>query len=274
MATITPWADNAPVQITWGRQPQTIMTWYGYVNHHKMATIADSGTHNLQYTYYCIGTSKPMNTVASKAWGSVTPTYIAQQMAAKYSLRCVVTSTTWVLTNEVQANETDFQYMNRVASKTGYRFWVSGGTMYFIDPAVVLVATSTQLVPNYFMYKRLDWQDTIRDFQKYQGDNLPGSQVATRNLYGIDPLTGAFFTATAGIGHRRPGQHRPDGDQHGRRPAARQLLAGAIAVVDRRHRRAVRHHAALPGQGGPPPGRRHACRRLGLLDRRARPGTC
>ena len=200
MATITPWADNAPVQITWGRQPQTIMTWYGYVNHHKMATIADSGTHNLQYTYFCIGTSKPMNTVVSKAWGSVTPTYIAQQMAAKYSLRCVVTSTAWVLTNEVQANETDFQYINRVASKTGYRFWVSGGTMYFIDPAVVLVATSTQLVPNYYMYKRLDWQDTIRDFAKYQGDNLPGSLVATRNLYGIDPLTGAFFTATAGTG--------------------------------------------------------------------------
>ena len=200
MGTITPWADNAPVQIMWGRQPQTIVPWYGYVNHHKLSANSDSGTHNMQYTYYCIGTSKPMNTVASMAWGSVTPTYIAQQMALKYSLRCVVSSTTWILTDEIQASESDFQYMNRIAAKTGYRFWVSGGTMYFIDPAVVLIATSTQLVPNYYMYKRLDWQDTIRDFQKYQGDNLPGSLVATRNLYGIDPITGQFFTATAGSG--------------------------------------------------------------------------
>ena len=200
MSTITPWADNAPVTITWGRQPQTIVTWYGYVNHHKLSSNADSGTHNLQYTYYCIGTSKPMNTVASKSWGSVTPTYIAQQVALKYNLRCVITDTTWTLTNEMQASESDFHYMNRIAAKTGYRFWVSGGTMYFIDPAVVLVATSTQLVPTYYMYKRLDWQDTLRDFQKYQGDNLPGSLVASRDMYGIDPITGQFFTATAGTG--------------------------------------------------------------------------
>lgn len=198
MGAIAPWADNAPVQVVWGRQPQTLITWYGYVNHHKLSTTADSGTNNLQYTYYCIGTSKPMNTVSSKVWGSVTPTYIAQQMAAKYRLRCVVSSTSWTLTNEIQASETDFSYMNRIAAKTGYRFWVGGGTMYFIDPAVVLIATATQLVPNYYMYKRLDWQDTIRDFQKYQGDNLPGSLVATRNLYGIDPVTGQFFTATSG----------------------------------------------------------------------------
>ena len=198
--TITPWADNAPVQVVWGRQPQTIVNWYGYVNHHKLSANADSGTHNLQFTYYCLGSSKPMNTVTSKSWGSVTPTYIAQQMATKYQLRSVTTATTWTLANEMQASETDFQYMNRVASKTGYRFWVGGGTLYFIDPAVVLIATAAQLVPNYYMQKNLAWQDTIRDFQRYQGDNLPGSLVATRNLYGIDPITGQFFTATAGTG--------------------------------------------------------------------------
>ena len=210
--TITPWADNAPVQVVWGRQPQTIVNWYGYVNHHKLSANADSGTHNLQYTYYCLGASKPMNTVTSKSWGSVTPTYIAQQIALKYQLRSVTTSTTWILANEMQASESDFQYMNRLAAKTGYRFWVGGGTMYFIDPAVVLIATSTQLVPNYYMQKNLAWQDTIRDFQRYQGDNLPGSLVATRNLYGIDPITGQFFTATAGVGQLHPDQHRPDGD--------------------------------------------------------------
>lgn len=196
MATITPWADNAPVQVVWGRRPQALNTWYGYVNHHKLSSNADSGTHNVQYTYVCIGTSKPMNTGNSQVWGAVTPTYIAKQMALRYGLRCVVTSTTWVLPPVVQANETDFAFMNRIADKTGYRFWVSGGTLYLINPAVVLVGAGQQAVPAYTMDKQLDKQDTIRDFEKYQGDNLPGSVQAQRSVYGIDSATGQLFQAS------------------------------------------------------------------------------
>ncbi len=200
MNTIKPWQDNARIEILWGRKPQALNTWYGYVNHHKLSGNADSGTHNLQYTYYCIGTSKPMNTVTNKFWGSVTPTYIAKQIALKYSLRCIVTSTTWVLQSEAQVNETDFHFMNRIANKTGYRFWVSGGTMYFVDPSVVLVGAGQTTVPTYRMDKRLDWQDTLRDLRKLQGDNLPGAPVATRHVYGIDPITGQILHAQAGAG--------------------------------------------------------------------------
>ena len=199
MNTITPWADNATLEVQWGRKPQALNTWYGYVNHHKLSGNADSGTHNLQYTYYGIGTSKPMNSVNNVFWGSVTPTYIAKTIAAKYSLRCIVTSTSWVLSSEVQSNETDFQFMNRIAAKTGFRFWVSGGTMYFIDPATVIVGVGTT-VPQYRMDKRMDWQDTMRDFHKLQGDNLPGAPVATRTVYGVDPISGQIFQATAGSG--------------------------------------------------------------------------
>ena len=200
MKTIVPWEDNARIEMQWGRKPQALNTWYGYVNHHKLSGNADSGTHNLQYTYYCIGTSKPMNTVTNKFWGSVSPTYIAKQIAAKYSLRCVVTSTNWVLQSEAQVNETDFHFMNRIASKCGFRFWVSGGTMYFIDPATVILGAGGNNVPVYQMDKRLDWQDTLRDFRKLQGDNLPGAPVATRNIYGIDPITGQVLHASAGSG--------------------------------------------------------------------------
>ena len=200
MNTIKPWADNAVIQINWGRKPQALNTWYGYVNHHKLSGNADSGTHNLQYTYVCVGTSKPMNTVTNKFWGSVTPTYIAKQIAAKYHLRAVVTSTSWVLQSEAQVNETDFHFMNRIANKCGYRFWVSGGTMYFVDPSVVLVGAGQTTVPAYYMYKRLDWQDTLRDFHKLQGDNLPGAPVATRTVMGVDPTTGQIISATAGSG--------------------------------------------------------------------------
>jgi len=200
MQTVKPWADNATVMVAWGRKPQALNLWYGYVNHHKLSGNADSGTHNLQYTYYCIGTSKPMNSVDNQNWGSVTPTYIAKQIAQQHHLRCIVTSTDWQLPSEVQANESDFQFMNRIANKTGYRFWVSGGTLYLIDPSVVLVGAGQTTVPTYRMDKRLDWQDTMRDFQKLQGDNLPGSPVAERSVWGVDISTGQVFQAKAGSG--------------------------------------------------------------------------
>jgi hypothetical protein len=200
MKTIKPWPDNASIEITWGRKPQTLNTWYGYVNHHKLSGLADSGTHNLQYTYFCIGTSKPMNTVDNQFWGSVSPTYIAKQIAKQHHLRCIVTPTDWVLQSEVQANESDFMFMNRIANKTGFRFWVSGGTLYFIDPSTVLLGTGTQAVPQYRMDRRLDWQDTMRDFQKFQGDNLPGSPVAQRSVWGLDLDSGTVFEAVAGEG--------------------------------------------------------------------------
>lgn len=199
MNTIKPWPDNATIEVQWGRKPAALNTWYGYVNHHKLSGVSDSGTHNLQYTYFCIGTSKPMNTVDNQFWGTVTPTYIAKQIALQHKLRCVVTNTSWVLQSEVQANESDFQFMNRIANKTGFRFWVGGGTLYFIDPATVL-AGSTLAVPVYRMDKRLDWQDTMRDFRKFQGDNLPGAPVAQRSVWGVDINTGKVFEAKAGNG--------------------------------------------------------------------------
>lgn len=200
MNSIKPWPDNASIEVQWGRKPQTLNTWYGYVNHHKLSGQADSGTHALQYTYFCIGTSKPMNTVDNQYWGSVSPTYIAKQIAQQHHLRAVVTNTDWVLSSEVQANESDFQFMNRMAAKTGYRFWVGGGTLYFIDPSTVLVGSGSTTVPVYRMDKRLDWQDTLRDFHKLQGDNLPGAPVAQRSVWGIDTTTGQIFQAKAGAG--------------------------------------------------------------------------
>lgn len=200
MASIVPWATNAPVAITWGRRPNDLQTWYGYVNHSELASNADSGTHNLQYTYYLIGTSKPMNTETSKIWGNVTPTYIAKTLAQKYHLRSVLTSTTWVMKNVTQANMSDFAFLNYIADKSGFRFFVSGGTLYFINPAVILAGTSRQAVPSYRQDKLLTQQDTMRDFSLLTGDNLPGSTVAQRQIYGIDQTTGHLFNSTAGAG--------------------------------------------------------------------------
>jgi phage protein D len=191
------WPDNAPVRIIWGRRPSNIQTWYGYVNHHNVAQNADSGSKAMQITYCCIGTSKPMNTDKNRQWGEATPTYIAKKIASEYGLRAVLTKTDWVLPYETQGNMSDFAFLNHIADRVGYRFWVSGGTLYFLDPAVVLKGSTGQSVPSFRMDKMFTQIDTMRDFDMNEGDNLPGAAIAYRSIYGIDKQSGSIFDVTA-----------------------------------------------------------------------------
>ena len=191
------WPTNAPVQILWGRGAANLNVWYGYVNHHQVKSNADSGSKALQVTYTCIGTSKPMNSDATRTWGQTSPTYMAKQIAAEHKLRAVLTRTSWVSDYEVQSSESDFHFLNRMAMKYGFRLWVSGGSLYFIDPSSVLSGSSGQGVPVYYLNKNYGWQDTVRDFQKMEGDNIPGSELATRAVSGVDQNTGSAFTVTA-----------------------------------------------------------------------------
>lgn len=197
LAAIPFWPDNAPVVVTWGRGLSSTATWYGYVNHHEYASNADSGSYAPQVTYYCLGTSKPMNSQETRTWGQTSPTYMAKQIAAEHNLRAVLTSTSWVSAYEVQSAESDFAFLARMGEKYGFRLAVSGGTLYFIDPASVLAASSTQAIPSFQLNKNMAQLDTIRDFTKIEGDNIPGSEVATRAISGVDATTGVPFTVAA-----------------------------------------------------------------------------
>jgi hypothetical protein len=198
MSAITPWPDNALITLTWGQGPTGLMTWYGYINHYEMKSNSDSGMHNLQLTYYCLGTSKPMNSQGSYTWGNVTGTYVAKAMAKRYGFRCVVTSGAQIQNGLTQANMSDFQFMNYLAQKTGYRFWCSNGTLYFVDPLIFFMGGFNQGVSTFSQDKKQFQQDTMRDFTVLRGDNLPGSVVANRIVYGIDGATGRLISASTG----------------------------------------------------------------------------
>lgn len=198
MGSIVPWPDNARIKMQWGQSAGALQTWFGYVNHHEMKSNADSGMHNLQITYYCLGTSKPMNTQNSYQWGNVTATYVAKVMAKRYGHRCVVTSGAQIQVGLQQANMSDFQFMNYLAQKTGYRFWCSNGTIYFVDPAIYFMGGYNQGVSTFSQDKLQSQQDTMRDFTLLRGDNLPGSAVANRIVYGVDGATGHLISSSTG----------------------------------------------------------------------------
>lgn len=192
--------SGTPVRVLWGQSPD-LNQWYGYVNDYKLNSDADSGSRHLQLTYTCIGTSQVLNPDKTRTWGQVTPTYIAKKIAKENGFRCVVTSVDWVLPYEVQAGESDFRFLNRIADKTGMRFWCSGGTLYLIDPAVAIYGSSKIAVPKYQHDKFAYQQDTLRSLELQNGTNLPGTVVSNRKLHGIDKYSGQLFTAVT-----KPGQ--------------------------------------------------------------------
>lgn len=190
------WPQNAAVNITWGRKPD-LNTWYGYVNHYEHTSDSDSGLNNQQITYCCIGTSKVLNSDAGRAWNNVSPTYIAKQIAKENHFRSVVTTTNWVLDYEAQTGESPFTFLNRVGDKYGLRFWCSGGTLYMVDPAIAFYSGAKPTAPVFTMDKSLTVQDTLRDFSKMQGDNLPGGTLTNKSIFGIDAASGQLISATA-----------------------------------------------------------------------------
>lgn len=192
-ATLTPWPDQVPVSVLWGQAPD-LQWWYGYVNNNTVSTNADSGSRLLQITYTCIGTSSVLNSVITTSWQQVTPTYIAKAIAAANGFRSVTNPSSWLLGFEQQA-ESDFQFLNRIANKTGMRFWCSGGTLYMITPTTALKGGGQSAVPAFYANKARTYQDTCRNFVSMQGSNLPGSIQANRVLYGIDTATGTPFAA-------------------------------------------------------------------------------
>lgn len=188
------WPDNTPIQIVWGRSPN-LNTWYGYVNNHEISTEMDDGSSPQQVTYALIGTSSVMNSRNPQLWQNVSPTYIAKSMALKYGFRAVVTPIAWIMPSEQQtADESDFTFMNRIANKTGMRFWVSGGTLYMVSPDVALFNNVQSTVPTFNANKNQQYVDNLQQFNVTKGTNITGNVVANRQLYGIDKDSGQLFS--------------------------------------------------------------------------------
>jgi phage protein D len=193
---MTLWPVDTPIRVQWGRTPD-LNTWYGYVNHRQIQAMADSGTKAQQIEYVCIGTSSVLNPDVSRSWTNVSPTYIAKQIAVENSLRAVVSPINWVLDFEQQANMSNFDFLNYIANKTGMRFWCSNGSLYMVQPDIRLTDSLVTNPVTYFCDKTFTKQDTIRNYQVLQGNNIPGSVVANRALFGIDLVTGQPFSAVS-----------------------------------------------------------------------------
>lgn len=185
-ALLQTWPEGSPVQVTWGRPPQALQSWYGYLNHAEVSTNDDMTGQNVQLVYAITGTSKPMLGDVAKTWTGYTLSGIATFLARKYGLRAVITQFSTILPSEAQANESDWAFLNRIAVKYGARVWISGGTLYLVDPVAIMSGASNFVVPTYTINKYSYIQDSAANFKVLTGDNLPGAVKMNHTISGMD----------------------------------------------------------------------------------------
>lgn len=205
--------EMTPVQLRWGRSAREQSQFFGYVNHCEVLT-DDAGTPTVRYV--CLGTSLRMNGSEPRSWTGVTPSYMAVEMARKYRLRALLHKAPRKLTSFTITDETDFQSLQRLASETGYRVWVDGPTVYFLDPNVLLLGAASQFVPKY----------NVVNFTITPGTLVPraGGVVSEKVVNGRSTATQAAFTYKSNtVLKSRP-------DDAGFRPFLATVLPGEVGT--------------------------------------------
>lgn len=186
--------ERTPVIFRFGyTTPGESRTFYGYVNHHEVI----DGTADRVLRLYCIGTSLGLNEPHAMSWTHVTGSHIARQIAERHHLRAIVHKSAEVLPYWAQGAETDFQMMRRLSERTGYRFWVDGPTLHFLDPERAVTTPHLRFVPRLQMNGQVP--DDIKGIHVVAGSLAPRADggPAVRKIYGLDPRSGALLKSTS-----------------------------------------------------------------------------
>ena len=190
--------EGGRVTVRYGANAKWVKTFYGYVNHTERIDTATDVSSNT-YRVFCVGTSKPMNSVNPSRWSQVSCSYIARSIAERYALRSVLSKGTTLIDWVQSAGESDFATLNRLANQFGMLFWVSGATLNFVDPALRMITASSGSIQTFTRTfpARKYATDTLREMHLVKGADAPGSGVKVTSAYGIDPNTGGLLKATA-----------------------------------------------------------------------------
>lgn len=207
--------EMTAVLLQWGRSASEQSTFYGYVNHNEILTDADG---NATVRYLCLGTSLRMNGCEPRAWTRVTPSYTAAEIARKHRLRALLHRSTRTLPTFTITTETDFQALQRLAAESGFRLWVDGGTVLFVDPDVLLLGAATNFIPQY---------SNVTSFSITSGTLVPrpGGVVSEKIVVGRSGSNKAAFTVRSNTRLKT----RPE-DTVGFKPPLTTVLPGEVTT--------------------------------------------
>lgn len=188
-------AERTPVKVVYGRGVQGTEIFYGYVNHHEVLPADSLRTYIVEYTL--IGASLPMNQQDTRSWSDVSASYVVKDIAGRHGFRTFLHRHERVRDYVVQDGVSDMALLRRLAEETGYRAWCHNGTLWFVDPRVLIAGPKTDDIPSYRMDRTPGQTDTMDRFHLISGSTVEeGGVVANRRVYGYDPRSKEFIEAT------------------------------------------------------------------------------
>lgn len=191
------WAENTPVEVSWGTSPATTETFVGYVVSPELLSALEGGQDQyivgqmIDVRYTLLGATKGLQTARTATWQQCTVAYMAQKIAAANGLAAVTDPHSRVFDTRMQASESDFRFLQARAAEVGYRLSVDGTTLYLTDPRRALVSSS----PEFRQSRAPGMGDSMQLFQAVSGETDPAGAIRAQHTAVAVTARGAVSSA-------------------------------------------------------------------------------
>lgn len=177
--------SNTPVELTYGREGQ-VETFYGYV-HHVEPYVERNAEH---LTIVCIGTGYPLKQRRQQMYRDKTITDVVREVAGRHKLDADIEPHTLRHSVIVQAGESDWEFLIRLAKEIGYVVYINGTQLRFHTRTRDLKGARNEAPRFKYSPPEETDQGEVRRFLSRIGETLPtAGRRADRRAYGVDPRT-------------------------------------------------------------------------------------
>ncbi|WP_020142233.1 phage late control D family protein [Terracoccus sp. 273MFTsu3.1] len=176
----------------------TMDRWYGYVHHYgEVDDTRASDVSNQNTRYTLIGTSLPLNEQRTRSWKNMTRSGVVREVARAHKFRTMVQRDGEILPFIAQAGNSDMALLQQMADESGYRLWVDGSTLRFIDPDTLLTGVRTLDIRSFNKGGGPGTPDGIISWSTKAGSMVPRAtgSAGAQSVYGLDRRTGTVVGA-------------------------------------------------------------------------------
>jgi hypothetical protein len=197
-----PWmlslAAGTPIRLWWGNGTSTETIW-GYVAHTTPVTQPSAGQ---PFKVVAVGVTWPLKAREQSVWVGLTGPDIARDIGRRRGLQVIAEDHALAFPQVLQAGRTDWEVLCDLAARIGFVVRPHGGAIEFqsrdrlIDasfktaPVLAIGRGTAKNVGN------LPGR-TLYHFRPRLGDHVEGTWRAAQTVTGVDPASGAEFSATA-----------------------------------------------------------------------------
>lgn len=213
--TTAQWDTGAPIIVRYGRQPNAMTNFYGYMlfpEPNWKQTLKNQQA-NRRMTIWAIGTSWPFKDGLSQPFLNMTAPQIAQAIAGTHflSVNAPTSSSDYVWPMKTAINgQSEWEFLVELAKASGRTCHVNGTQLDFYDPSTTLVQPDP-VVPTFYEKdsgKGMTVLDFTPDNNEVSAD--PGRRKRTRIFQSLDRNGNPIFLTDDGtnVSHRFGSRYR------------------------------------------------------------------